>query len=287
MASLRETATSSRVGHVVRGLHRRYIRVLPREATLAVRRVRGSRLAHTPDFLVVGVQKGGTTALLAGLTASSAIGTPLLKEVHYFDRHRSRSFEWYRNHFWGDSPTQVWGESTPAYFDTPHLPGDIARALPHVKIVITLRDPLARAISHYFHAVEFGLESRSLGDAFADELALLAGRGWRSVDEFHVHGYLDRSRYSRSVRRWLDVLPSEQVLVVLAEQRAESLARAGRFVAPAADDLSVRESNVRPYRVPDGVDFGPAVQLLGEDCETLRQQLGWTEIPLQWSNILG
>ena len=52
-----------------------------------------------PDFLIIGAQKAGTTALYAYLREHPAITGPSWKEVSFFDRHYGRGEAWYRGNF--------------------------------------------------------------------------------------------------------------------------------------------------------------------------------------------
>ena len=52
-----------------------------------------------PDFLIIGAQKAGTTALYAYLREHPAIAGPPWKEVSFFDRHYRRGAAWYRGNF--------------------------------------------------------------------------------------------------------------------------------------------------------------------------------------------
>ena len=52
-----------------------------------------------PDFLIIGAQKAGTTALYSYLRRHPEIGGPAWKEVSYFDRHYRRGAGWYRGQF--------------------------------------------------------------------------------------------------------------------------------------------------------------------------------------------
>ena len=52
-----------------------------------------------PDFLILGAQKAGTTALYSYLRRHPSITGPSWKEVSYFDRHYARGAAWYRGNF--------------------------------------------------------------------------------------------------------------------------------------------------------------------------------------------
>ena len=59
-------------------------------AFLAYRRRGGTRPTPLPDFLILGAQKAGTTALYAYLRWHPEITGPSFKEVSFFDRHYAR-----------------------------------------------------------------------------------------------------------------------------------------------------------------------------------------------------
>ena len=55
-------------------------------------------LRPLPDFLILGAQKAGTTALYAYLRWHPEITGPSFKEVSFFDRHYAKGERWYRAH---------------------------------------------------------------------------------------------------------------------------------------------------------------------------------------------
>ncbi len=112
-----------------------------------------------------------------------------------------RGLDWYRRHF--DPAAPVRGESSPIYASPWYLgcAERIARVVPDVKLVLCVRDPVERAISHYHHSRSFGWESRSIDEALAD------------VDGF----YTGRSRYAEALNRFRRHFDSDRILVVDAE----------------------------------------------------------------------
>lgn len=60
----------------------------------------GGPLAHRfPSAIIIGVKKSGTRALLEFLRLNPAVKAPG-PEVHFFDRHFDRGFDWYRYVVW-------------------------------------------------------------------------------------------------------------------------------------------------------------------------------------------
>ena len=80
-----------------------------------------ARLRPLPDFLILGAQKAGTTALYAYLRWHPDITGPSFKEVSFFDRHYAQGERWYRAHLPLRRRALV-GEASPSYLFHPLAP---------------------------------------------------------------------------------------------------------------------------------------------------------------------
>jgi hypothetical protein len=200
-----------------------------RQATGAV--TPGARMR--PGFLVVGAQRCGTTSLFRQLRAHPSVLTSrLVKGAHYFDVHHDRPWSWYMGHFplrasaavLGRGSRVLTGEASPYYLFHPLAPERIARALPEVRLIAIVRDPVARAWSHYQHEVARGFETRPFGEALDAEADMLAREEARlradPLARSHAHqhhAYVGRGRYAQQLERlWAHVGPS-RVLVLQSE----------------------------------------------------------------------
>jgi hypothetical protein len=186
-----------------------------------------------PSFLLCGGQRCGTTSLYRALAAHPAILKPVLhKGVHYFDTGYHHGPRWYRAHFplrrtanWiadRTGITPVAFESSPYYLYHPHAIARIAEALPEIRIIVLVRDPVARAHSQHAHELARGFESEpSFGRALALEPARLRGQAERMlVDPDHRsfahqhHAYRARGEYVRYLSTLADYLPRSRILVL-------------------------------------------------------------------------
>ena len=107
------------------------------------------------DFLITGVMKGGTTILYDFITSHPQVNKATYKEIHYFSLFYDKGDEWYSEHF--NNNGLLNGEASPTYFDlatTATIPNMIARHNQDTKVIVILRDPVERAISHYNHLVK-------------------------------------------------------------------------------------------------------------------------------------
>jgi Sulfotransferase family len=165
-----------------------------------------------PNFFVVGTFKGGTTSIHRYLSQHPDIFMPALKEPRYFaydpdnpdhrnadaERYPVRSEEDYLDLFNGVAGERAIGEASPIYLDSPLAPGRIARFNPDAKIIVSLRDPISRAVSGYQMWVRSGKEHRTMTEA------LRPGERW-----------IEGSLYAEKLGRYYDNFPSQQIKVLL------------------------------------------------------------------------
>jgi hypothetical protein len=174
-----------------------------------------------PNLLVIGAAKCGTTSLHAYLDAHPDIAMSAPKELNFFvaELNGGRGLDWYERQF--DASAPVRGESSPAYTNYPFyagVPERIRAALPDLRLVYLVRDPIERIVSHY-RLIEPDPRLGSLAEALADP----------------VHGprMLTVSRYWSQLEQFLRFFSAEQILVVdadeLRDRRRETLARVYRF----------------------------------------------------------
>jgi hypothetical protein len=211
------------------------------------------RLTHyrrmVPDFIIIGAQKCGTTSLYNYLIQHPRMKPGYKKEVHFFDNpdHFRKGIPWYRAHFpltrhpasgirnqasstrnqasgikHHASSTRnqasgithhasrithhasITGEATPSYLCHPDVPGRMREIIPHAKFIVLLRNPVDRAYSHYYHRVKHGTETLPF------EMAV------RKNQEI-FSSYLARGVYADQLKRWMDIFPREQFLILSSE----------------------------------------------------------------------
>jgi hypothetical protein len=189
-------------------------------------------------FLIIGAAKAGTTSLFEYLRTHPQVHMPREKEIYFFnvDRNYSRGLPWYEETVTrGAAPGSVCGEATVEYLSggSELIPRRIRRALPDVRLVCVLRDPVKRAQSHHRMMTLNGIERRSFACA-VDELigadALAAARVSRS----RTSGYLVDGEYARLLSAYLRVFEPGQLEVVFSDELtadpARTLARLFAFI---------------------------------------------------------
>jgi len=176
-----------------------------------------------PSFLCVGAQKAGTTTLHSLLGLHPSIFLPSCKEVQFFSLNYYKGIEWYTKQFSLSKDDNKVGEITPYYLFHPYAAERIFRDLGDIRIIILLRDPLARTFSHYSHACRHGFEELALEQALKIESNRLAGSDaiLKNNDGRHQQhqecSYLSRSLYRNQVERYWNYFGKSNVLILPSE----------------------------------------------------------------------
>jgi Sulfotransferase domain len=116
-----------------------------------------------PTFIHIGPGKTGSTWLHEVLSLHPQVYLTPAKDLYFFSRYYDRGVNWYRAQF-AQAPRDVpvVGEICPDYLLTSEAAGRIRSTLgPHVKLMVTLRDPIDRAFSSYLYAAKHGLAQDS------------------------------------------------------------------------------------------------------------------------------
>lgn len=147
-------------------------------------------------FLMVGCQRCGTTWVDAALREHPQVYLPPQKQTYFFDRNHDKGLDWYRSQF--DSATEshkAVGEIATGYSLPDAIPR-MATALPHVKLIMTVRHPIERAYSFY--------QSRK------------EEQGWHSFEQAIDADpqILSRGHYIDQVQLLLDHYPKDRFLLL-------------------------------------------------------------------------
>ncbi|MEM9435399.1 MAG: sulfotransferase [Pseudomonadota bacterium] len=182
-----------------------------------------------PDFLIIGAMKSGTTTLQAQLAAQTGIFMTTPKEPNYFsdDDVYARGAAWYAGLFEGALPGDLKGEASTHYTKIPTHPHTLERMRPVLaapRLVYMIRNPVARAVSHYLHAWSQGVVSTDVATAFA------------ARSDFTEYG-----RYALQIAPFLEAYGPEAVLLTsLEEMTADPDAMLARVAAHIGLESAVR-----------------------------------------------
>jgi len=249
------------------------------------------------QFVIGGVQKGGTTALAQFMARHPQIALPQNKEAHVFD---APGFDerWtpaqidarYATHFTQAADAALHGDATPIYCFHPTFVKRIAAYNPKMRWILLLRHPVERAISHYHMERRRHQETWPLWPALLLERWRLRGH-WQDFSEhspLRRHSYRARGDYARQLETLYAHFPPEQVLLLrtkaLAEQPEQTLAQIWSFLGID----STIAAPMQPARIFTG-DYRPLPRrslrfmlltaLMSPELRRMRQAYG-----LDWVN---
>jgi Sulfotransferase family len=186
-------------------------------------------LQRVPDFFIVGQPKSGTTALYQMLSHHLQIYMPELKEPWYFASDmlprfqppRSapplRTLDEYRALFADAAPDQRIGEASSSYLLSHTAAARIAELRPDARIIAILREPASFLRSLHLQLLRTHVENqKTLRRAISLEGARREGRRVpRRSHRPQLLLYSDHVRYVEQLRRYHEVFPPEQVLVLI------------------------------------------------------------------------
>ncbi|MBX3482748.1 sulfotransferase domain-containing protein [Phenylobacterium sp.] len=243
------------------------------------------RPAPLVNFLVAGVQKGGTTALFDYLGDYGDVALPSEKELHFFDDEGQDwshpDYDGYHARF-PQVPDGVAGrpagEATPIYAYWPKSLERIAAYNPAMKLILVLRDPVERAWSHWRMETARGVETNPFGWCVREgRRRLLDAEPWGHHREF---SYVERGFYGEQMERALGLFARDQVLVLASDAlRADhgaALAQVRGFLGlDGAPTPAARESHVGPEAgAPDAADVTFLRHVYAADAERLAASTG-------------
>lgn len=229
------------------------------------------------NFLIIGAQKAGTTALASQLKMQPEVLFASRKEVFYFTKWKffgqqarvEQAERWYHQHFDWANPAPLVGEATPMYLSQPWAPQRVKRYNPQMKLVAILRHPLHRAMSAWNMF-------RAKGQTHLTFPVWLA----------ETPRALESSRYAEWIRAWNDAFPPDDkhpgVLWLkyqdLRDDPGTTLQRVHAYLGlPAPATAEIPKRNVHPYpkKQDDDFDRQAVLSLFLDDIAEVEALLGW------------
>ncbi|MAZ72133.1 MAG: hypothetical protein CMC70_03205 [Flavobacteriaceae bacterium] len=182
---------------------------------------------NSPNFLIIGCNKGGTTSLFQYLKEHPEVFMPRIKEPMFFNYYQKtgedgafrtqkviKSFPSYRKIFEGSEAYKVSGEASTSYLANPYCAANIYDFNPTMKLIAILRNPIERAFSNYLMYVRWGEEKRTFKNALKDEME------GKELPQGKQYIYL--GRYLKSLQIYSSTFGEEQIKVLLYDDLKSS-----------------------------------------------------------------
>jgi hypothetical protein len=168
-----------------------------------------SNQAIQPNLLVIGAQKGGSTWLYHVLKQHPDIFMSEVKELSFFNKElqTEKNISRYLENFSQGAQYQYCGEATPGYFAIPDARRDVPQNAydllgSDARLVLSLRDPVDRAVSAYFHHFRAGRIDPSK----------------TMRDQAHIGDILNFGHYKICYEHWVRVFRPEVFFVTAFER---------------------------------------------------------------------
>jgi hypothetical protein len=189
-----------------------------------------SSLRTMPDFHIAGTQKGGTTSLAYYLAQHTDVDFSKTKELHFFNQTADHPLKNYKLHFPLKGKKMfnsnlISGESTPDYMIYPQYAELVKKLMPNLKIVVLLKNPVDRAISHYKHNLMMSREWMSIEDALEiedkrinlDYIDLLSSNK-DAIKNYSNFSYKAKGLYYQQIEWLYEHFPKDQIMIIQSEE---------------------------------------------------------------------
>lgn len=125
-------------------------------------------------FVAIGPPKSGTTLIQNLLIQHPDIYLSPKKEIQFFNHNFEKGYGWYNDHFKDATSNQLIGEVSPTYCDSLETLKRIKeyadKSDDDIKIIVTVRDPIKRLLSEYYHNLKRANYDITIQKAIDEEL---------------------------------------------------------------------------------------------------------------------
>lgn len=166
-----------------------------------------SKTSLGPDYIGIGAMKAASGWIFKCLELHPEVGdSEWSKELHFFTKpyNYEKGIEYYYSLFSQHPKGKLKGEFTPAYMASPQVASLIHKHFPNVKLIVSLRNPIERAYSHYRYNVQERGRFRIYKN-FEDTI---------KKDKTII----ERGFYYKQLKPYFDLFPRENILILFFKE---------------------------------------------------------------------
>ena len=188
-----------------------------------------------PDFLVIGVGRGGTTSCFHYLSQHPSIIGSAYDDIGFFDQNFHLGLNWYRSMF----PTKFLKKKiakkfgkcltydvTPAYIRKPWAARRIKELFPEIKLIALLRNPVDKAYSHYNSKMQVEGDTKTTFEEMIEEDIKMIEKFENTnsiIDDEYFRNYIEKSPlgrglYAQQLKIWFELFDPKQLLILTSEE---------------------------------------------------------------------
>ena len=187
-----------------------------------------------PNFIVIGVGRGGTTSLYHYLNEHPCVIKSAYDELGFFDENFHLGLNWYRSMF----PTKFLKKKivkefgkcltydvTPSYIRKPWVARRIKELFPKIKLIALLRNPVDKAYSHYHLSLRSGVQKSSFEEIIEEDVKTFQKfeNTNSMIDDKYFRTYIEKSHlgrgfYAQQLKIWFELFDRKQILILTSEE---------------------------------------------------------------------
>jgi hypothetical protein len=192
------------------------------------------------DVFCIGVQKAATSWLFQCLTEHpevrpARVNGKVVKEINFFNHFYERGYSWYHRFYEFGTWSNV--DFSILYFHDRNVPERLFRYNPDARLLLALRDPVERALSHHRHEIRHERLARELYSF------------WPAAELNPC--YIEQGFYATHLSRWLEYFDRNQILAI---DHAEVLDRPAQVLHDVCTFLGVR-AEIQPRALYERVNL--------------------------------
>jgi len=175
------------------------------------------------DFFVVGAQKCATSWLYYCLQDHPQVHVPPKKREDAYlggDLHAERGDKWFYDLLGDPENRAVVGDISVDYLFDPRSPRAVQERTSNARLVLSLRDPIDRAVSAYYWHVRRG-NIAEMNPSVGLRKALRAWQERPHLERYEpgnaYHNVIARGMYAPQLERYIDAFTTDQLLVLRYE----------------------------------------------------------------------
>ena len=241
-----------------------------------------------PNFLLIGAQKAGTTALSSYLKEHTQVYMSPIKEPGFFDfegqkpdfagpgdrdlfNHVPTDIESYWQLFQAVSDEIAIGEATTWYLYSSKAAERIKHYIPDIKLIVILRNPVDRAYSAFMHVIRDGREPITDFARALKEEETRINQNWEYLWHYKQMGF-----YYGQLKRYYNLFDRSQIKVCLYEDLKDNPIALMQDICQFLNIDRTFISGFLPHRNVSGV---PKNKLL--DFFLKKQNFKWLKTPFK------
>lgn len=216
---------------------------------------------NRPNLFIVGAPKSGTTLLYHFLNnhpqafmsepkeTNYFSYAPIKKQNLYYKAEKIQTLAQYENLFSEAEDHKVLGEASVSYLFYPNVAHDLFQYNAQANIIVLLRNPAERALSHFLMDSRLGFIHESIEDVFYNRTKHKNAQLW-------FQQFFELGLYSNQLKRYFKYFPERQIHIFIYEEIKNDT---NAFFQEVCDKLELSQvefkfssSNKNAFEAPKG-----------------------------------